>query len=137
MSCTLLEHVTLSRVHVRLDATDGIFLRLSYNKANNTFLNSVRKNHVEAQVKFPFKVTERARVTVERLLLVYQRGGGRGGRASRLNNGSKIFQVSKKWQRPSTKGRTVSPVGTFRNMKMTGMFVDPLTGRNRRFWSHL
>ena len=136
MSCTLLEHVTLSRVHVRLDATDGIFLRLSYKKANNTFLNSVRKNHVEAQVKFSLKVTEMARVTVERQLLVYQ-GGGRGKGLSRLNNGSKIFQVSKKWQRPSTKGRTVSPVGAFRDMKMTGMFVDPLTGRNRRFWSHL
>ena len=27
----------------------------------------------------------------------------------------------------------VSPVGTFRNMKMTGMFVDPLTGRNADF----
>ena len=77
MSCTVLEHVTLSRVHVRLDATEGIFPRLSYNKANNTVLNSVRKNHVEAQVKFSLIVTERARVTVERQLLVYQ--GGRGG----------------------------------------------------------
>ena len=63
MSCTLLEHVTLSRVHVRLDTTDGISPRLSYNKANNAFLNSARKNHVEAQVKFSLKVTERARIT--------------------------------------------------------------------------
>ena len=43
----------------------NIFPGLSYNKANNTFLNSLRKKEVEveAQVEFPFKITERARVT--------------------------------------------------------------------------
>ena len=41
----------------------NIFARLSYNKANNTFLNSLRKKEVEAQVEFPLKITERARVT--------------------------------------------------------------------------
>ena len=40
-----------------------IFLGLSYISANNTFLNSGRKNDVEAQVEFSLKVTERARVT--------------------------------------------------------------------------
>ena len=29
---------------------------LSYNKANNTFLNSIRKNEVEAQIEFTLKV---------------------------------------------------------------------------------
>ena len=43
-----------------LVATDG----LSYNKANNTFLNSARKNDVEAgYVEFSLKVMERAEVT--------------------------------------------------------------------------
>ena len=38
---------------------------LSHNKANNTFLNSLRNNNLEAQVVFTFKkVMERARVTV-------------------------------------------------------------------------
>ena len=41
----------------------NIFPGLSYNKANDTFLNSVRTNDVEAQVEFPLKVKERARVT--------------------------------------------------------------------------
>ena len=40
-----------------------IFLGLSYISANNTFLNSGRKNDVEAQVEFSLKVTERTRVT--------------------------------------------------------------------------
>ena len=40
-----------------------IFPGLSYNKENNTFLNSVRKNDVEAQLEFSLKVRERARVT--------------------------------------------------------------------------
>ena len=40
-----------------------IFPGLSYNKANKTFLNSARKNDVEAQVEFSLKVKERARVT--------------------------------------------------------------------------
>ena len=35
---------------------------LSYRKENNTFLNSLRKNDVEAQVEFTLKVMERARV---------------------------------------------------------------------------
>ena len=35
---------------------------LSYNKANNTFLNSLRKKEVEAQVEFMWKLMERARV---------------------------------------------------------------------------
>ena len=34
---------------------------LSYNKANNTFLNSLRKNEVETRVEFTLKITERAR----------------------------------------------------------------------------
>ena len=40
-----------------------IFPGLNYNKANNTFLNSPRKNDVESQVEFTLKVMERARVT--------------------------------------------------------------------------
>ena len=36
---------------------------LRYTKANNTFLNSVRKNDAENQVEFTLKVLERARVT--------------------------------------------------------------------------
>ena len=36
---------------------------LSYNKENNAFLKSLRKNNVEAQVEFTLKVMERARVT--------------------------------------------------------------------------
>ena len=43
-----------------LVATDGI----RYNKANNTFLNSARKNDVETgHVEFSLKVMERAGVT--------------------------------------------------------------------------
>ena len=34
---------------------------LSYNKANNTFLNSLRKNEVETQVELALKIMERAR----------------------------------------------------------------------------
>ena len=41
----------------------SLFPGLSYNKANNTFLNSVRKNDIEAQVEFTLKIMERARVT--------------------------------------------------------------------------
>ena len=42
-----------------------MMIRLSHNKANNTFLNSLRNNNLEAQVVFTFKkVMERARVTV-------------------------------------------------------------------------
>ena len=40
-----------------------IFPGLSYNKANDTFLNSLRNNDVEAEVEFTLKVIERARVT--------------------------------------------------------------------------
>ena len=40
-----------------------VFPGLSYNKANDTFLNSLRKNEVEAQVEFTLKILERARVT--------------------------------------------------------------------------
>ena len=36
---------------------------LNYNKANKTFLNSLRKNDVEAQVEFTLKVMEKAKVT--------------------------------------------------------------------------
>ena len=36
---------------------------LNYIKANNTFLNSLRKDDVEAQVEFTLKVMERAKVT--------------------------------------------------------------------------
>ena len=35
------------------------FPGLSYNKANNTFLNSLRKNGIEAQVEFTLKTMER------------------------------------------------------------------------------
>ena len=41
----------------------NIFPALSYNKADNTFLNSLKKNDVEFQVEFTFNVMERARVT--------------------------------------------------------------------------
>ena len=41
----------------------NIFPGLSYSQANDTFLNSVRKNDVEAQVEFLLKVKERVRVT--------------------------------------------------------------------------
>ena len=34
---------------------------LSYNKANNTFFNSLRKNDVDAQVKITVKLMERGR----------------------------------------------------------------------------
>ena len=40
-----------------------LFGRRPNNKANNTFLNSLRKNEGEAQVEFTFKIMERARVT--------------------------------------------------------------------------
>ena len=51
-----------------VDSTIGhdgcnVFLGLSYNKANNTFLNSFRTNEVEAQVEFTLKIMERDRVT--------------------------------------------------------------------------
>ena len=39
------------------------FPGLSFNKQNNTFLNSLQKNDVEAEVEFTFKVVERARFT--------------------------------------------------------------------------
>ena len=41
----------------------GVFPGLSYNKENNTFLKSIRKNETEAQVEFTLKIMERARVT--------------------------------------------------------------------------
>ena len=41
----------------------NIFPGLSYNKENNTFLDSLRKNDVDAQSEFKLKVIERARVT--------------------------------------------------------------------------
>ena len=41
----------------------NIFPGLSCSKANNTSLNSVRKNTVEAQVEYTLKVMERAGVT--------------------------------------------------------------------------
>ena len=52
------------------------FPGLSYNKANNTFLNSLRKNDIEAQAEFTLKVMERDRspvidVTKKNSLLVY------------------------------------------------------------------
>ena len=40
-----------------------LFGRRPNNKANNTFLNSLRKNEGEAQVEFTFKIMERAMVT--------------------------------------------------------------------------
>ena len=46
-------------------SSDGcnIFPGLSYSKTNNTFLNSLGKNEVEAQVGFTLKIMERPRVT--------------------------------------------------------------------------
>ena len=41
----------------------NIFPGLSYNKANNTFLNSRRKNDVRNEVEFTFNVMERTSVT--------------------------------------------------------------------------
>ena len=41
----------------------NIFPGLSYNKESDTFLNSLKKNDVEAQVTFTSKVMETARVT--------------------------------------------------------------------------
>ena len=43
-----------------------IFLGLNYIKGDITFLNSVRKGDIEAQVEFSLKVTERATVTCYR-----------------------------------------------------------------------
>ena len=37
----------------------NVFPGLSYNKANDTFLNSLRKNEVEAQIEFTLTVMER------------------------------------------------------------------------------
>ena len=61
-----------SLLFLTVDATIGnqafthdgcnIFPGLSYNKANNTFLNSFRTNEVEAQAEFTIKMMERARV---------------------------------------------------------------------------
>ena len=39
-----------------------IFPGLSYNKRNNTFLNSLRKDDLEAQIELTLKVIERIRV---------------------------------------------------------------------------
>ena len=47
---------------VMIDGT--IFPGLSYKKAKNTFLNSVRKNDVGAQVEFSLKFAKTARVGV-------------------------------------------------------------------------
>ena len=41
----------------------NIHFRLSYKKANNTFVNSLEKNDLEAQVEITLKVMERSRVT--------------------------------------------------------------------------
>ena len=41
----------------------NIFPGLSYNKANCTFLNSIRNNDHESQIEFTLKVMERALVT--------------------------------------------------------------------------
>ena len=41
----------------------NIFPGLSYNKANCTFLNSIRNNDDESQIEFTLKVMERALVT--------------------------------------------------------------------------
>jgi len=41
----------------------NIFPGLNYNKANNALLNCFRKSDIDAQVKFPLKVMERAEVT--------------------------------------------------------------------------
>ena len=41
----------------------NIFPGLSYIKANNMFLNNLRKNNAEAQVEFTLKSMERAGVT--------------------------------------------------------------------------
>ena len=50
----------------------AVFPGLSYNEANNTFLNSLEKNHVEAHVEFTLKIMERADVSIKiDSLLVY------------------------------------------------------------------
>ena len=41
----------------------NIFPGLSYNKANNTFLNSLRRKDVKAKVEFTLEMMESARVT--------------------------------------------------------------------------
>ena len=41
----------------------NIFAGLSYNKANSTFLSSLRKNNIEVKVEFTFKVMDSDRVT--------------------------------------------------------------------------
>ena len=41
----------------------NMFPGLSYNKANNTFLNSLRRKDVEAKVEFTLEMMESARVT--------------------------------------------------------------------------
>ena len=41
----------------------NMFPGLSYNKANNTFLNSLRRKDVEAKVEFTLELMESARVT--------------------------------------------------------------------------
>ena len=38
------------------DGCNYMFPGLSYNEANNTFLNSLRKNEVEAQVEFTLRI---------------------------------------------------------------------------------
>ena len=63
----------------RLKSWCNIFSGLSYNKVNNTFLNSFRKNEVEAKVEFTFKIMERARVTCYWCI-----GGSLGRKGERL-----------------------------------------------------
>ena len=43
--------------HDRCNIFPGL---ISFNMANNTFVNSLSKNNFEAQIEFTFKVTERA-----------------------------------------------------------------------------
>ena len=45
---------------------------LNYNEVTETFVNSLRKNEVSAQVKFTFEIRERARVIYYRCI-IYER----------------------------------------------------------------
>ena len=51
-------------IHGRCNIWSGF----SYNKVTNTFLNSLRKNEIYAQVQFTLKVGERAMVTYYRCI---------------------------------------------------------------------
>ena len=59
-SLTIIRHHSLS---LDIIIHEGLSPGLNYNKANDTFSNSLRENYIEGQVEFTLKVMERARVT--------------------------------------------------------------------------